>query len=332
VLAPRRIDLGDWSQWDEPTVAATRPPGAAADTVIVAATPIETDLQDVIAVLVSHDGGISFREVMPVHAPGYPGHLAHSGDNTVLRPFLVQDPRAGLECHAYLAFGVYSGTALASTPGVMPPACQAETGGCRSIAETETRDCGESWDPPRFIAIDTGSTGSDDFRGFSYAVAVDGSRYVLFTDDAMNDTPVLLKRAAPDAAFSVVANGRWDDTPEETIASGPGSSGETVERWAPTLAASGDVVAIWIEEDVATGQSVLWMKTSDQGTTAWTQSTQVDPAGVTCSQNTYASDDYIAVAPDGPLGATASTFVLAWAPFVPCGSKAPRRVRFDTVH
>jgi hypothetical protein len=332
IVPPRRIDRGRWPSWDEPTVSATRLPDASADTVIVAATPVGADLRDVIAVLVSHDGGTSFHEVLPLHAPDYPGHVAHGPNNTVLRPLLAQDPRAGQECHAYLAFGVYSGTALASTPGISPPDCQAATGGCRSIAESETRDCGESWGAPRFIAIDTGSTGSDDFRGFSYAVAVDGSRHVLFTDDTADDTPVLLKRAAPDANFAVVANGRWDDVQVERIASEPGSSAQSVERWAPTLAASGNLVATWVEQDVASGQTMLRVTSSALAAPTWTPARRVESAGVACGDGAYASDDYFALAPEGALGATASRFVVAWAPFATCGSSAPRRVRFDVVN
>src|SRR5262249_55156713 len=107
ILVPRRIDFGAWPAWDEPTIAATHPPGAVADTVIVAGTPIGPDMQDVVAVLVSHNGGESFHYAAPIHAPGYPGHATHAPDNTLVRPFLQQDPRPGQECHAYLAFGVY---------------------------------------------------------------------------------------------------------------------------------------------------------------------------------------------------------------------------------
>jgi hypothetical protein len=331
ILQPRRIDVGGWSQWDEPTVSATRPAGAIVDTVIVAGTPIGPQLQDVIAVLVSRDGGESFQEVALVHAPSYPGPAARGPANTLVRPLLQQDPRAGMECHAYLAFGVYYATGLASAPGVLPPACQARTGGCRSIAETETYDCGASWDPPRFIAVDTGSTGSEDFRGFSYGVAAEGTRYVMFGDDTAVNAPVLLKRAAPGSSFSVVAGGRWDDGPMETIASGPGASGEAVVRWGPVLAASDRIAALWVEEDATSERSALWMRTSDPAVASWIAPQRVDDAGVTCDQATFPSDDYMAVVPDGPFGGPSSTFVVAWAPFVPCGSNTPRRIRFDGI-
>ncbi len=330
--APRRIDSGDWPEWDEPTVAATRPPGATADTVLVAGTPIAPRVQDTVAVLVSHDGGDSFQEVAQIHAPEYPGAAAHGPANTLVRPFLQQDPRPGEECHAYLAFGVYYATALGGTRGIAPPACQSASSGCRSIAETETRDCGTSWSEPAFIAVDTGPPSSEDFRGFSYAVGANGDRYVVYADDTIDDTPVLLKRAPAGTAFSVLRGGRWDDGPVETLATGPSSSGGPVRRWGPALAAAGRVAAVWVEEDPTSHASALWLSTSDPVSPSWTAPQRVDDAGVACEDDVmFPSDDYMAVVPEGPFGSAASTFVVAWAPFAPCDIDIPRRVEFKTV-
>lgn len=328
IEAPKRIDLGDWPGWDEPTVTATRPPGAIADTVLVAGTPIGPDMQDAVAVLVSHDGGVSFHEAPLLRAPGYPGH--HSPRDTLVRPVLQQDPRPGQECHAYLAFGVYYPSALMSTAGVQAPACELETQGCRSIAETQTTDCGETWAVPVFAAVDTGSPQGEDFRGFSYAVAADGTRLVMFGDEDAADAPILLKRAPAGASFSVVQAGRWDDGPMETLASGPAPSGQPVHRWRPTLAASDRIAAFWVEEDTASHASSLWMKTSAAQTTTWAAAQKIDDAGVTCDGITFPSDDYMAAVPEAPFGTSATGFVLAWAPFLPCGSQAPRRLVFQS--
>ena len=326
ILSPRRIDSGLWPSWDEPTVAATHPPGAVADTVIVAGTPIGPDVQDAVSVLVSHNGGESFRQTAVIHAPSYPGHTSNAPDNTLVRPFLQQDPRPGQECHALLAYGVYYATALLTTYD--PPACAAEPQGCRSIAETETNDCGESWGEPAFIAIDTGQATGEDFRGFSYAVANDGSRYVMFGDEDAVDAPILLKSAPAGGAFTVVAGGRWDDGAMQTIASGPSAAGARVRRWRPTLAASDRVAALWVEEDAATQASTVWMATSDG---SFGPPVRVDDAGIACDGVTFPSDDYMGVVPEGPFGGASTGFVVAWAPFEACGSPTPRRVHFKTV-
>lgn len=328
IEAPKRIDLGDWPGWDEPTVAATRPSGASVDTVLVAGTPIAPDMQDAVAVLVSHDGGTSFHEVPLLRAPGYPGH--HSPRDTLVRPVLQQDPRPGQECHAYLAFGVYYPSAFASTAGVQPPACELDAQGCRSIAETQTTDCGETWAAPTFAAIDTGSPQGEDFRGFSYAVAGDGTRLVMFGDEDADDAPILLKRAAAGASFSVVQAGRWDDGPTETLASGPGASGQPVSRWRPTLAAGNRMAAVWVEEATSTHASSLWMRTTATPTSTWAAAQQIDDVGTACDGVTFPSDDYMAAVPEAAFGSPATGFVIAWAPFVPCGSQAPRHVEFQT--
>ena len=326
ILPPRRIDFGEWPSWDEPTIAATHPPGAIADTVIAAGTPIGPDLQDAVAVLVSQNGGESFGETTLIHAPDYPGHNPHQPDNTLVRPFLQQDPRPGQECHAYLAYGVYYATALSATYD--PPACAAEAVGCRSIAETESHDCGVTWGTPSFIAVDTGAPTGEDFRGFSYAVANDGTRFVMFGDEDAVDAPILLKRAAPGMAFTVVQNGRWDDGPLETLASGPSASGATVRRWRPTLAASDRVAAMWVEEDASSHASAVWMSTFGG---SWSAPARVDDAGVACDSSSLPSDDYMGVVPQGPFGGASNGFVVAWAPFEACGSQTPRRVRFKAV-
>ncbi len=327
VIPPRRIDAGDWPNWDEPTVAATRPPGSGADTVLVAGTPIAPDVQDVVTVLVSHDGGVTFRESPPIHAPDYRVH--HSPGDTLVRPVLQQDPRPGQECHAYLAFGVYYPTAFTDRAGIQAPSCQSDPAGCRSIAETETTDCGDSWAPPHFIAVDTGSPQGEDFRGFGYAMATDGTRFVVFGDEDDANAPILLKRAPAGATFTVVQGGSWSDGSVETVASGPGASGRSVRRWRPTIAASASIAVLWIEEDAQTLASTLWMSDSPTSTAVtWTSARRVDGAGVACDEP---SDDYMAAAPEGPLGASVDAFVVAWAPFVPCGSQARRHVQFQTL-
>lgn len=330
IIAPRRIDPGDRPSWDEPTIAATRRPGDATDTLLVAATPIGPDLQDEVAVLVSRDGGGSFSGSTIIHAPGYPGH--HPPRDTLVRPVLQQDPRAGFECHSWLAFGVYYPSALASTSGIQPPSCVSDPSGCRSLAETETVDCGRTWAPPTFIAVDTGSPQGEDFRGFAYAVAGDGTRLVMFGDEDAAGAPILLKRAAPGASFTVVQGGRWDDGPMETVARGTGASGQAVRRWRPTLAASARVAAFWVEEDTSSHESTLWVSDSATTTASWMAPRRVNGAGIACDTSTFPEDDYMSASPDGALGVPTGSFVVAWAPFAPCGSNAPRHVEFAVLH
>jgi len=52
---------------------------------------------------------------------------------------------------------------------------------------------------------------------------------------------------------------------------------------------------------------------------------------VACDGVTFPSDDYMGVVPEAPFGATATTFVVAWAPFAACGTKMPRRIQFKSV-
>jgi hypothetical protein len=337
VTAPQRIDLGDWPSWDEPTISATRPPGAAADTVLAAGTPIGPDYQDVVSVLVSHDGGQSFHDAATLLAPGSPGRVYGRRDDTLVRPVLQQDPRPGQECHAYVAFGVYYATALRSTPGLAPPACLLRSGGCRSLAESETRDCGDTWSPPVFIAVDTGPPGGLDFRGFGYAIANDGTRLVLFTDENAPDAPILLKRAAPDSAFTVTASiagtATWDDGPIEIVVAGPSDAGVPVSRWRPTLSASSGVAAIWVEEALDTHASSLRFSTSPSWPPAgWAPARLVDPGAVgTVCDAQLPDDDYMALTPGAPFASPASHFVVAWTGFAPCGSQDPHHIFVATV-
>ena len=247
-----------------------------------------------------------------------------------MRPVLQQDPRAGQECHAYLAFGVYYATVLGTTPGVAPPDCVSDASGCRSIAETQTFDCGASWDAPALIAVDTGAPNGEDFRGFSYAVAGDGTRLVMFGDDDAPDAPIVLKRAAAGATFVVQQAGRWQDGALEILAMGQGQAGPVLV-WRPTLAAASEVAAMWIEEDAASHASALWKSTSASSSPSWTPPQRVEGAGVACDGAAFPADDYVAAAPDAPFGGAASDFVVAWAPLVPCGSSLPRHVLFDSV-
>jgi hypothetical protein len=337
VAPPRRIDLGDWPHWDEPTIAATHPPGAHADTVIAAGTPTGDDYQDVVSILVSHDGGVSFHEVGPLLAPDSPGRVYGRRDNTVIRPSLVQDPRPGFECHTLISFGVYYGTALLDTPGIAPPACLTEINGCRSIAESESNDCGETWSPPRYIAIDTGMAGGLDFRGFGYTIGTDGTRLVIFGDEDADNAPILVKRAAPHDAFKVVQyiNGQptWGDGSPERVVEGPSISGLSVRRWRPAVAASGGVGAVWIEEDVATHDaSIRFALSTTNGTGQWSPGQIVDDeaAGVVCDAQ-IPEDDYIGIAPGAAFGDPTWTFVVAWTEFAPCGAKHTRRVDVASV-
>jgi hypothetical protein len=326
IEGPRRIDQSAFAGWDEPTVSATRPSGALFDTVLVAGTPIDPTFQDTVAVLVSHDGGRSFHYAPPLFAPGYPGRAPHRPDNTAVRPVLAQDPRPGQECHAYLAFGVYYATALRETPDLAAPSCIGEWDGCRSIAESETQDCGETWTAPSFIAIDTGTPVEPDFRGFGYAIANDGSRLVLFGDEDADNAPILLKRAAAGAPFTVTAtvDGRraWADGPVEVVTSGPGSSGSKVRRWRPTLSTSSSVAAIWVEEEESTRVSTVFFSLSPATAPSWSapRPIELQPSGVVC-ESPFPEDDYMGVTPVGP-----SSFAVAWTGFLPCGSREPRHI------
>jgi hypothetical protein len=336
ILAPRRIDPGVFSAWDEPTVSATRPAGATSDTVIVAGTPIAPTFQDVVAVLVSHDGGQSFHQSQLIYAPHYPGRASGRPDNTVVRPFLEQDPRAGQECHVYMAFGVYYATALESTDGVSPPSCITDSSGCRSIAETESHDCGETWSPPSFIAIDTGLPGGEDYRGFSYAVADDGARFVIFGDEDVDNAPILLKRSSPGGSFSVIQTikgiSTWGDGNPEILASGPSRAGAIVKRWRPTLSASSLVGALWVEEETASHASSVWFSTATTfKVLPFGAPRLIDSAGVACDGLPFPSDDYMGVTPEATLGQPTSSFVIAWTDFSPCGSTNPRQLEFRSI-
>ena len=327
VRPPVRIDSGTWSGWDEPTVCATHPPTAANDTVIVAGTPIDVSVQDVIAVLVSHDGGETFHYAPGINAPGYPGRQPGPA-NTVVRPFLQQDPRPGQECHAYLAYGVYFATALETSLGVRPPECTGDYEGCRSIAETETHDCGETWEVPRFIVVDTGPPAAPDYRSFSYAVANDGTRFVMFTSEDSNDTDMLLKRAAPGTAFRVRGErdgiACWVDGPMEHIGSDPRTPGQSVRKRRPTLSAATVAAAAWVEEDAVThAASVHYSFSVPSAPNVWTEQESAAPEfdGIACDSLPNPLDNYMGVTPLAGFGAPASTFLAAWTPFFsPCDS------------
>jgi hypothetical protein len=108
-----------------------------------------------------------------------------------------------------------------------------------------------------------------------------------------------------------------------------------VRRWRPTLAARERLAALWIEEDVVTSRSELWLRSADASALAWDAARRVDDAGVACDGVTFPSDDYMGAVPEAPFGGggggTASRFVIAWAPFTSCGDPTPRRVHFKTV-
>jgi hypothetical protein len=336
VSAPRRI-TPDGLAWDEPTVAATRQPGASADTVIVAATPIGPDFQDRVAVLVSRDGGQTFDPGASLFAPSWPGRTYAQPDDTAVRPVLQQDPRPGGECHVYLAFGVYRATALSSSPPIAPPTCVGTSDGCRSIVESESWDCGASWSEPRFIAVDIGNTVGADYRGFSYAVALDGTRFVLFADEDEVNAGMQLKRAQPDRPFHAVTLGdsgaQWDDGDVEVVAMGPSSSGAAVRRWRPTLSASTAVAAIWVEAETVSGVGrVVYSLGDPAAPSVWSPPRPVagEPARAACDRTLFPEDDYMGVTPLAPFSEPASTFLVAWSRFQPCGSKAPRRIVYAT--
>jgi hypothetical protein len=330
--APNRIDQGMWPGWDEPTIAATRPPGADADTIIVSGTPIGPDYQDVISVLVSRDGGLSFHYTTTLLAPGSPGRVYGKRDNTLVRPFLQQDPRAGRECHAYLAFGVYYSTALRDTAGVAPPQCMSEPDGCRSIAESETQDCGETWASPTFIAVDTGPPGGLDFRGFGYAVANDGTRFVVFSDEDSANAPILLKRAAPDMPFTVIQNlagtSTWDDGAVENVATGPTAAGAPASRWRPTLAASSTAMVAWVEEALDTHSATVQFSVSHVGNQVdWTPPRPVGGAtfGTVCDAQ-LPDDDYMALVPRTAFATSTNEFAVGWTQFSPCNSTTAHHI------
>ncbi len=333
---PRRIDGGAWSQWDEPTVVATRAAGAGEETVIVAGTPLGPDEQDLVAVLVSRDGGGTFGDPVRIRAPGYPGHRSGRPDNTVVRPFLRQDPRQGWECHAYMAFGVYYPTALTETVRIAAPSCASSPSGCRSIAETETHDCGATWSEPVYIAIDTGRPSGEDYRGFGYGIAHDGTRFVMFGDEAMADAPMRVKRARSGERFEVTRSVQgaltWDDGPMEVLATGPDADGRGVLRWRPTLAASELAMAFWVQERTDTHTAEVWLSTSRPSEAGqWTAPRLVDAAGTACDGALFPSDDYMGVTPNAPFARAAADFVVAWTHLRPCGSDASRRLVFRAV-
>jgi hypothetical protein len=114
----------------------------------------------------------------------------------------------------------------------------------------------------------------------------------------------------------------------ETIAAGPSQDGTTVRRWRPTLSASTEVAVLWIEEQVDTHASTVEFSLSDPaspGSWSAAQAIAGEDTAVACDEP-YPEDDYMGVTPEAPIGAPASSFVVAWTEFYPCNSGDPHHI------